>query len=193
MYAWIILGAWILCIFMTIYRNSYLLALVCAPLMVGLVGVGHNFVHHKESIYRYFLLLVGFTHREWQIMHCISHHLYPNTELDYEIAAFEPFGYYLRSMPKNNIFNKFLIELLLIFLQPINMAMKLFVLPILRRTAPDLMYSFPLLVLLIASLIHSSFIVGIKLYLVIYCSFSFLLMKVLFCGHRVQDTWTEGA
>ena len=190
MYALIILVAWIICISLAIYQNSYLLALLCAPLMVGLVGVGHNFVHHKESIYRYFLLLVGFTHREWQIMHCISHHLYPNTELDYEIAAFEPLGYYLRSMPKNNMFNKFFIEFLLVFLQPINMAMKLLVLPVIKQTTPDLLYSFPLLILLFATLVNNSFIVGLKLYLVIYCFFSFLLMKVLFCGHRVQDTWT---
>ena len=42
-------------------------------------------------------------------MHCVSHHLYPNTELDYEIAAFEPIGYYLRSMPENKFVNQLLL------------------------------------------------------------------------------------
>ena len=58
-----ILIAWIICITLTIANHSYLWAMVCAPLMVGLVGIGHNFVHHKENPFRYFFFLTGFTHR----------------------------------------------------------------------------------------------------------------------------------
>ena len=54
------------------------------------------------------------------------------------------------------------------------------------------MYAFPLTIIALSYLVNGSFFEAVKLYLVIYCSFSFLLMKVLFCGHRVQDTWTEG-
>ena len=79
MYGVGILIAWLIFILSAIYYQSLVLSLLCAPLMMGVVGIGHNFVHHKEGPFRYFLLLTGFTHREWQIMHCISHHVYPNT------------------------------------------------------------------------------------------------------------------
>ncbi len=72
------------------------------------------------------------------------------------------------------------------------MLLKLVILPIIRKTTPDPMYAFPILVFL-ACYLNTSFATALKFYLVIYCSFSFLLMKVLLCGHRVQDTWTEGA
>lgn len=103
MYGVLLLSAWVACMSLTIWLHSYLLALVCTPLLLGVLGVAHNFIHHKESAFRYFFFPTGFTHREWQIMHCISHHLYPNTELDYEAAAFEPITFYLRSLPENSI------------------------------------------------------------------------------------------
>jgi fatty acid desaturase len=60
-----------------------------------------------------------------------------------------------------------------------------------RKTLPDPFYAIPLLIFFIAYL-NSSFIQALKIYLTIYCTFSFLLMKILLCGHRIQDTWTEG-
>lgn len=36
-------------------------------------------------------------------MHCISHHTYSNTLLDFEIQGLEPLAYYLKIQPKNNI------------------------------------------------------------------------------------------
>ena len=62
---------------------TYLYAAMTAFLLIGVMGIGHNFVHHKDNIYKYFFVLTGFTHNEWQVMHAISHHTYPNTELDY--------------------------------------------------------------------------------------------------------------
>lgn len=174
---------------LTCLLNSLAVGVLCAPLMVGLVGIGHNFIHHHESIYRYFFLLTGFTHREWQIMHCISHHLYPNTELDYEIAAFEPIAFYLRNFPQNKWYMQIVLEALFFLLQPLNMLLKLLVIPIMRRTGPDLFYATPMLIFAFF-LSQNSLGDAIKLYLVVYCSFGYLLMKVLFCGHRVQDTWT---
>jgi len=92
-------------VFLTIaaFYQSYLAAGVCSFLLLGIVGVAHNFVHHKTNSYQYMFLLAGFTHNEWQIMHCLSHHLYPNLEIDYEAAAFEPVSYFLRSMPENHM------------------------------------------------------------------------------------------
>jgi hypothetical protein len=86
-HAFTILAVFIVLLLLTAHYSSYILAAVCSFLLIGCTGIGHNFIHHKESIYKYFFLITGFTHYEWQIMHCISHHLYPNLELDYEAAA----------------------------------------------------------------------------------------------------------
>lgn len=69
------------------------------------------------------------------------------------------------------------------------MILKLLVIPIIKKVKPDLLYAFPLIIFFLAYL-NSSFIEALKLYLVIYCTFGFTVMKVLLCGHRVEDTWT---
>lgn len=94
-------------------------------------------------------------------------------------------------MPQNKWYLQLVIELLFFIIQPINMILKLLVLPIIRRVKPDIYYAFPLLIFAFLWSFNT-FADAIILYLVVYCSFGFLLMKVLFCGHRVQDTWTEG-
>jgi hypothetical protein len=78
---------------------TYVFAAVTAFMLISMIGVGHNFVHHRSNLFKYFFVASGFTHNEWQIMHCLSHHMYPNTELDYEAAALEPIAYFLRISP----------------------------------------------------------------------------------------------
>lgn len=85
-----------------------------------------------------------------------------------------------------------ILEVIFTFIQPLNMILKLFIVPIIKKVKPDILYAFPLTIFFLAYL-NSSFIEALKLYLVIYCTFGFVIMKLLFCGHRVQDTWTEGA
>jgi fatty acid desaturase len=94
-------------------------------------------------------------------------------------------------MPHNRWYFQYILELLFLLLQPINMTLKLLIVPLTKQTAPDLNYAFPMLIFL-SFWWSTSFVFALKLYLGIYCSFTFLLMKVLFCGHRVQDTWTAG-
>jgi hypothetical protein len=61
MYAGTILMLWILCLVAVLLTKSVVPAVLAALPMVGLVGIGHNFVHHKESIFRYFFSFGGFT------------------------------------------------------------------------------------------------------------------------------------
>lgn len=96
-------------------------------------------------------------------------------------------------MPENKPSNLIIQELGHFLLQPLNMLLKIVVHPLARGAKPDFLYAFPLLVLAIGTFMHGSFLVGLKMYLVIYCCFSYFMMKNLFCGHRVQDTWTAGA
>ena len=73
------------------------------------------------------------------------------------------------------------------------MTLKLVIVPLTRFKLPDLWYSFPLFVFGFIYLNCDSFGEAVKFYLMIYCSFGFFMMKVLFCGHRLQELWTEGA
>lgn len=96
-------------------------------------------------------------------------------------------------MPQNKWYCQILLEIIFIFIQPANMTLKVLVVPIIKRIKPDLLYAFPLIIFSLIYLNSPSFFDALKLYLVIYCTFGFCVMKVLLCGHRVQDTWSEGA
>lgn len=76
--AYIILVAFIVTLLTTAYTSSYIAAACCSILLLGMLGIGHNFIHHKTNPFRHFYLPTGFTADEWQIMHCLSHHIYPN-------------------------------------------------------------------------------------------------------------------
>ena len=103
--AMVLFSIWFLLISLTGYLNSYILALLTGFFTLVLNGVAHNFVHKKPNLYRHLYLLSGFTAKEWEIMHCISHHIYTNTLLDYELGGFEPLMYYHRCLPKNHKFS----------------------------------------------------------------------------------------
>ena len=158
-----------------------------------MVGIGHNFVHHKENYFKYFFVATGFTHNEWQIMHALSHHIYPNLELDYEAAALEPIGYFLRNKPANPIYTELLIILSFIFIQPLNLLLKVFIVPLVRRKVPDFWYLAPALVFSAFYFTSGSWTQALKFHFFIYCLFGLLFNRVLFCGHRLGELWTEGA
>jgi fatty acid desaturase len=177
-------------------KESYLpycFGAICSLFLISMVGIGHNFIHHKQNIFKYCLTLTGFTHDEWQIMHCLSHHIYPNMELDYEAAALEPIGYFLRNKPNNFILTEAIIVFLFIFIQPLNLLLKIFVVPFLRRRMPDFWYLVPSIVFLTFYLKTGDWQYALKLHLFIYGIFGLIFNRVLFCGHRLQELWTEGA
>lgn len=174
--------------------KPYFFAAFCSLILVGLIGIGHNFVHHKANYFKYYFVFAGFTHDEWQIMHCLSHHIYPNTELDFEAAALEPIGYFLRTMPLNKRYTEIILILLFIFIQPINMILKTIVVPIIKQRKPDFWYTIPLLVLILFYYASGENIwAAFKLHIFMYGLFGFMFNRVLFCGHRLQELWTEGA
>ena len=73
------------------------------------------------------------------------------------------------------------------------MILKLVVVPLTKFKKPDIFYSFPLVILAFIYANSETFGEALKFYLIIYCTYGFLLMKSLFCGHRLQELWTEGA
>jgi hypothetical protein len=56
--------------------------------MVSMMGLGHNFMHERQNWGRFLFEFTGLGHKEWTVFHAISHHLYPNTNIDYEVAVF---------------------------------------------------------------------------------------------------------
>ena len=101
----IILSLWLITFLMAGVFSSYLVAMLAGFCLIGVFGLGHNFIHQKENWLKHCVFLAsGATATDYRIMHCLSHHIYPNTELDYENASLEPFAYFLRSMPENSPF-----------------------------------------------------------------------------------------
>jgi fatty acid desaturase len=54
------------------------------------IGIGHNFMHQKDSFRRHYQDISGFSSAEFRMHHAISHHAYTNTVLDAEINQFLP-------------------------------------------------------------------------------------------------------
>jgi hypothetical protein len=71
----ILFTLWLAVFFLTGYYESVLLAVLCGLMLYPIVGVAHDFLHMKDHPLRFLWLITGFTHREWQKMHCIDHHL----------------------------------------------------------------------------------------------------------------------
>lgn len=52
---------------------------------------GHNYLHRRDNFRMYYINLIFHSFRDWRIGHVLSHHLFPNSLLDMELYAFEPF------------------------------------------------------------------------------------------------------
>ena len=169
---------------MTAITQSYILAIVCGLLLYPIMGVAHNFIHMKNHPFRFLWLFTGFTHQQWQQMHCLSHHSYANTLIDYQIQAFEPLIYYLKVSPKNNIINWIFKQFTLLMVTPFNILLKLIVRPVRKFVEPEWLYIVPLLQLPILWTITGNLNIAFKLFLVIHMSFSYFFTKLTFLGHR---------
>lgn len=70
--------------------QSYWLATVCALIYTWTGIAGHNFLHQRDNYRMYYFNLLFINYREWRITHALSHHLFPNSYLDFELLQFEP-------------------------------------------------------------------------------------------------------
>ena len=78
---------------LAVWLVSPLLAACAGFLLLSVWGVGHNFLHQGSRApgarLRYVMGLTGVCSPDFQITHCLSHHLTPNTTLDIEVYAFK--------------------------------------------------------------------------------------------------------
>lgn len=70
--------------------NSAILAVIGGFSLAFLTSATHNLLHQRDSWRMFCFNLSGLNHREWRIGHVMSHHMFTNTHLDYEVRAFEP-------------------------------------------------------------------------------------------------------
>ena len=125
-------------------------------------------------------------------MHCISHHIYPNTLLDFEIQALEPVAFYLKIQPKNTILFGITKEVLFPFATLINILFKVLILPIIKKRSPEFLYLSSLAQIPLIWLMTSDIFTALKLYAVMHIALSVFFVKMTFVGHRNGKTWTEG-
>ena len=78
---------------LAVYLASPLLAACAGFLLLSVWGVGHNFLHQGArrpgAPLRYVMGITGVCSSDFQVTHCLSHHLLPNTTLDIEVYAFK--------------------------------------------------------------------------------------------------------
>ena len=73
------------------------------------------------------------------------------------------------------------------------MIIKLVLVPLTKKKMPEFWYIIPFAVFLAFYLKTGDWKLSLKMHMFIYGFFGFLLNRVLFCGHRIQEVWTEGA
>ena len=91
-----------ICFLLTIYYNSSIYACFTGVTIAALHGIGHNYLHQKDSIYMWFAILGGWKIKRNRISHAISHHPQPNTNWDLEILGLEPWLYNMVDRPANS-------------------------------------------------------------------------------------------
>lgn len=71
--------------------NNFLIASFASLSLLWLSVITHNFIHQRDNWRMYLINFSMMSFREWRVFHAMSHHLYPNSYYDLEIAFFEPF------------------------------------------------------------------------------------------------------
>ncbi len=82
--------------------SSLIFAGIAGIFIACLGNCAHNFFHLRDNWRMYSFDLTLSSSWEWRISHVYSHHTYPNSVLDYEVSAFEPFVNYLPYNSKNS-------------------------------------------------------------------------------------------
>lgn len=75
---------------------------------------------------------------------------------------------------------------------PLNILLKLVVVPLTKRVQPEWNYLIPLMQIVVLYLLNGNICLSVKLFLAIHCFFGFIFEKITFGGHRIENLWTEG-
>uniref|UniRef100_A0A2H1VNC5 Cytochrome b5-related protein n=1 Tax=Spodoptera frugiperda TaxID=7108 RepID=A0A2H1VNC5_SPOFR len=72
----------------------------------------HSYVHMKTNWRMYLFNLTLMSYRDFRISHALSHHLYPNTLMDFEVSAFEPIVFWNPRKKSSRVYFTLFIELI---------------------------------------------------------------------------------
>lgn len=181
-----------LCSFYLLFlTQSPIFAVITGLLCLSMLGIGHNFIHQKPSLFRFCADLTLFGSYQWTISHALSHHTYANLELDIEIDAIEPFIYYLSNKPKNPIINIFLGHILFFFIGIFNYIRR-FLFFFLGKDKLQPENIIPFVEFLIIWSNASSFSWALQLWVIMHGCASFHLILATFPNHRTSNHWSEG-
>ncbi|XP_058451370.1 cytochrome b5-related protein-like [Malaya genurostris] len=98
----LLIGVFLL-LFIAVILDSYAVATVCGLVLAMTMICAHNFFHQKDNWRMLVFNLAFLSYREQRISHILSHHFYPNSNLDLEIFFFEPFLCWLPRSSKKKI------------------------------------------------------------------------------------------
>lgn len=179
--------------------QSYLLAFAAGSALACLLGSAHNFFHQKENFRSLYFDFSLMSSRDWMVSHAMSHHNYPNSSLDIEVSALEPFFLLLPSgtLPRRGSMVNALVMLLMgLFVFPGQHAMRLAACLLgeskleLRRDC--LRY---LVIALMAGLNPAlGWGLALKLWAMVHfsCSIVFIAFTLFAGSHHHDSTWHQG-
>ena len=161
--------------------------------MINLYSIGHLFIHKGPNWLKHVFVLIGMSAREQVIMHCLSHHPYPNTLIDYEFAALEPVVNFSRCLPKNSTLSYIGMQVLFLIVVLANIVTKCLIVPLITRKVPQFVQALALLQPLFIYLITGDPSFSIKLFLLMISVYGFVFGQTVICPHRQGFLWSEGA
>jgi hypothetical protein len=123
----------------------------------------------------------------FQISHCLSHHLFPNTIIDLEIIEMEPFAYFL-PVPKSYFHRTFAViytNILFPLATLIEFTKRMYLIAR-RKVTPRPENALPLVQLALFMLLHGSVYDGLCSWLLLhlFCSWWFILIG-LYAAHHL--------
>eukprot|EP00047_Mylnosiga_fluctuans_P007938 m.5468 g.5468 ORF g.5468 m.5468 type:complete len:437 (-) comp2008_c0_seq1:94-1404(-) len=92
---------WALAFLNMLSAQTALSAIIAGIALYPMFGVGHNWFHMRNTLWRYAFDLTCFGHHDWRISHAISHHVFPNLDVDIEASFVEPFLTFMRDQKPN--------------------------------------------------------------------------------------------
>eukprot|EP00050_Salpingoeca_kvevrii_P019209 m.83639 g.83639 ORF g.83639 m.83639 type:complete len:535 (+) comp8308_c0_seq2:138-1742(+) len=175
---------------LTAKTGSLFFSFLIGILLHGMIGIGHNFFHQSNKyLWRYCFDCTLFSHHTWRTTHAISHHLYPNTEIDIEVTALEPFMKFLDSQPKNSRFVALVMPFMAFAVAFVDYTRHLGEVLIGRGTLRPENF-IPMAQLVILALAQGWR--GVACFTLMQSLASFLLVATSFAVHRSEYSWTEG-
>lgn len=177
-------------------KKSPALAFLAGICLCGCWGVGHNQMHRSRkgpwAWLRYALDLTGFSADETTTTHAMSHHLEPNTFLDVEVYAFSGLQFYWLTNEKKNSLSIFKYGAFLGLASAV--ASKLLIDRIVDRLLHRDVFRTDIVIplALVATMCHQakSTKTGLKLFGIMYSSFSLWFICTSLCIHHAYDAKT---